>query len=616
MNSVRKKAPGFAAGVRSPLPSEPLPSERVMLGTVLGLTVLVYAATLRFEFVYDDQTQILRNTMVHSWRFVPRYFKGGEWQDLFRFAAANYYRPFNFLWFRVNDAVFGLRPMGWHATAVLLHILVTVLAYGVARRLTRRSLVAALTALTFAVHPMKHEVVAWVSGTTESLWSAFFFASFLAYLKSRDGRRALWMAISALLFAGALLSKETAIVLPAVVFAHAWIYGSRTEEDAPESIWKRIRKAAALAMLYAPVTAAYLAVRLRVLHGFSHPQVSVPLRTVLFTAPSVAFFYLRHWLLPVQTSEAYSLSTWPAFNFLHVGGPILELVLLCALLWLFRNKLGQREVIFGAIWMIAPLLPVLDIAVLPQGDLVHDRYFYLPSFGASLILALALEKLAHGAPVFGYPRRLVLTTVVLTGLLAYGTANAASYWRDQYSLFEHAYRVAPNDVFVRVNYAIELGRRGDYEKAFPMLQQVLKEQPNNWLANYNLGRICYEVGLLPMSEMYLERTAQLNPDIPETYLQLGLIDMKTNRLVLAEGNMRKALARRPEEPTFLFALGVTLKQENNCDEARKKFAQALSLEPGFPHAQEQLDKCSGTATGKPAGAGVGPGLASAAAGSR
>jgi tetratricopeptide (TPR) repeat protein len=291
-------------------------------------------------------------------------------------------------------------------------------------------------------------------------------------------------------------------------------------------------------------------------------------------------------------------------------------VLLCALLWLFRNKLGEWEVIFGAIWMIAPLLPVLDIAVLPQGDLVHDRYFYLPSFGASLILALALEKLAHGAPVFGYPRRLLLTTVILAGLLAYGTANAVSYWRDQYSLFEHSYKVAPNDVFVRVNYAIELGRRGDYAQAFPMLQQVLKEQPNNYLANYNLGRICYEVGLFPMSEMYLERTVQLNPDLAEAYLHLGLIEMKTNRLVLAEENMRKALARRPEEPTFLFALGVTLKQENNCDEARKKFAQALSVEPGFPQAQEQLDKCSGTAIGKAAGAGAGPGLASAAAGSR
>ena len=616
MNVVKKKATGFVAGVRSPLSSEPLPSERVMLGTVLCLTALVYAATLRFEFVYDDQTQILRNTMVQSWRFVPRYFKGGEWQDLFRFAAANYYRPFNFLWFRVNDAVFGLRPMGWHATAVLLHILVTVLAYRIARRLTGRPLVAALTALTFAVHPMKHEVVAWVSGTTESLWSVFFFAAFLAYLKSRDSRRTLWMAISAVMFACALLSKEPALVLPAVVFAHAWIYGSKAGEDGAESLWTRMPKAAGLAMLYAPVAASYLAVRLRVLHGFSHPQVSAPLPVVLLAAPSVAFFYVRHWLLPVQTSAAYGLSIWPALNLLHVGGQVLGLALLCTLLWFFRKKLGGREVIFGAIWMIVPLLPVLDIAVLPQGDVVHDRYFYLPSFGASLILALALEKLAHGVPVFGYPRRLLLTTVVLAGLLAYGTANAASYWSNQYSLFEHAYKVAPNDVLVRIDYAIELARRRDYEKAFPMLQQVLKEQPNNWLANYNLGRICYEVGLLPMSEMYLERTVQLNPDLPETYLHLGLIQMKTNRLVLAEGNMRKALARRPEEPTFLFALGVTLKQENNCDEARKKFAQALSLEPGFPHAQEQLDKCSGTATGKAAGAGVEPAMASAAAASR
>ncbi len=155
--------------------------EPALLGGVLGVTALVYAATLGFGWVYDDHGQIVRNTAVQSWRFVPAYFQGKEWQALFPNATLNYYRPFNFLWFRVNDALFGMRPAGWHAMGVLLHILVTCLAYFVARRVTGRPLVAALAALLFGVHPMRHEVVAWVSGTTESLWALFFFLAFLAY---------------------------------------------------------------------------------------------------------------------------------------------------------------------------------------------------------------------------------------------------------------------------------------------------------------------------------------------------------------------------------------------------------------------------------------------------
>ena len=87
--------------------SASLPSESTLLGGVLALTALVYAATVRFDFVYDDQNQIVRNTLVQSWRFVPGYFKGHQWLTLFPNASANYYRPMNFLWFRVNDALFG-----------------------------------------------------------------------------------------------------------------------------------------------------------------------------------------------------------------------------------------------------------------------------------------------------------------------------------------------------------------------------------------------------------------------------------------------------------------------------------------------------------------------------
>ncbi len=105
-------------------------NESTLLGGVLALTALLYAATLHFDFVYDDQNAIVRNPMVRSWRFVPGYFLGKEWPTtLFPNAAANYYRPLNVLWYRINDAVFGLNPVGWHATTILLHLLATFLVY-------------------------------------------------------------------------------------------------------------------------------------------------------------------------------------------------------------------------------------------------------------------------------------------------------------------------------------------------------------------------------------------------------------------------------------------------------------------------------------------------------
>jgi tetratricopeptide (TPR) repeat protein len=574
-------------------------AERFLVAFVLGITAATYAATVRFEFVYDDQGQIVENPLVQSWRFVPQYFKGHVWQQLAPNSLGNYYRPLNVLWFRLNDALFGLRPAGWHATAILLHVLATFLAYLVARELTSRPVVAAAAALIFGVHPMRHEVVAWVSGTTESLWAVFCFGAFLAYLQSRKRDRSRWLAVSAVLYAAALLAKETAIVLPALVFAHAWIYGPDAEGTA-NSRPQRAAKAASTALVYVPVAIAYVGVRLSVLQGFAHSVTVISLRQVAFTLPSVLFFYLRQWFVPIHFAEFYALPVVTRFGLGQVVLPGLVLAAFAALLWLVRKKLGPREVGFATVWMIISLLPALDLGIFPSGQLVHDRYFYFPSFGAALLLALLLDKLTdwdRGPVVFGQPRALTLALLGVIIVLCYSSANAASYWQDDLTLFRSAYATDPGNALVRNNLAIELARRMDYGEAIPMLRQVLVDEPNNWLANYNLGRVYYNLGQLDGAEHYLERAQQINPALPDSYLQLGLVALRTNHLDVAEANMRKAVELRPLEPKIHFALGVTLETRGNCAEARPEFQQALALQPSFAQAQEQLNKCTASLAG-------------------
>jgi protein O-mannosyl-transferase len=578
-------------------------TEQYLVAAILAVTALVYCATMRFEFVYDDEGQIVQNALIRSWRFVPQYFQGNVWQYLFPDEPGNYYRPLNVLWFRLNDALFGLGPSGWHAFSVLLHVLATFLAYQVARRLTGRPFVAAATALVFGVHPMRHEVVGWVSGTTESLWSVLFLGALLAYLRSREDQHARWMALSCLLYGAALLSKETAIMLPAIIFAHAFIYDAPSATGQLDSWPQRIMRAAVLGFTYAPVAILYLIVRVMVLHGFSHPQLGISLGTVALTAPSIAFFYVKQWLLPIHMAEFYDLPLRANFDVVHVLLPAMALLILAIALWLLRSKLGSREVAFASVWMVVLLLPSFDVAVFPAGQLVHDRYFYLPSFGAALIVALALAKFAHGVPVHGVPQRWLLATLGLAVLLAYGTAMATRYWETDYSMFEHSYRVAPLNQYGRNGYAIQLAKHGDYEAAIPMLLQLLKEQPNTWLANYNYGRLNYDMGMLEPAERYLARAQGIDPRMPDTYLQLALVDMRFGRLDLAEGNIRQAVTLRPIEAGYRFALGAVLAQRGNCTEAVAQFHEAIDLQPGFPRAQEQIDrKCqpaAGQASGSP-----------------
>ena len=196
-------------------------SEKYFLWTVLLITGITYLGTVRFGFVYDDYPQILFNPFVRAWRYVPQYFLNSVWKHMDPLAAGNYYRPLFLLWVRVNYAAFGNRPFGWHADVLLLHLIATGLVYLTIRKMTGRPNIAWMTSLIFGLHPIHHEAVAWISGSTESLFAITFLAAFLAYLRSRESAKTVWMAVSCGFYAVSLLCKETAIIFPALVFAYS-----------------------------------------------------------------------------------------------------------------------------------------------------------------------------------------------------------------------------------------------------------------------------------------------------------------------------------------------------------------------------------------------------------
>ena len=566
-------------------------ADKALLAGILLLTAVVFLPTLRFQFVYDDQGQIVENTLIHAWRFVPEYFQGQVWQYLFPNAPANYYRPLNVLWFRINHALFGLQPVGWHASAIVLHLLATALVFSIVRRITARSLLAAVAALLFGVHPTRHEVVAWVSGTTESLCAVLFLSAFLAYLLSRERWTTGWMAVSCLLYAAGLLAKETAMLLPLLILTHSYLYGVRQDQSAPLAPWQRLSQAAERASVYAPLAILYLVARIQILHGFSHAQTAVSLPALLLTLPSVLFFYMKQWLLPIRLSVFYDLPLRTRWDLLHVVLPLAALAAAAGALWFFRRKLGAREMSFALVAIVVPLVPALHLSLFAPGELVHDRYAYLPGLGAALLVALALQPLFKGRLVFGLPQRLVILMLSLVLPLSYSTANASSYWVNDLVLFEHAHRLAPENATARNNYAVQLARHGEQGAAISMLEKLVQERPDYFLGVYNLGRLLYEINLMGAAEHYLQQARKIDPGMADAHLQLGMISLRTGRVSEAESNFRRALALRPRDPKYHFALGVALAHRGNCALARSEFAAALSLNPGLLRAQEQMDKC-------------------------
>src|SRR5579864_9298169 len=107
-------------------PSSPLTSNELLsLAGLLAGTLLTYALTFTFGWVYDDPPQIPQNPNL-EWSRLGYLFTHQLWASLSG-TEGRFYRPLLSLWFLINKTLFGLNPHGFHVTSVLAHVGATAL---------------------------------------------------------------------------------------------------------------------------------------------------------------------------------------------------------------------------------------------------------------------------------------------------------------------------------------------------------------------------------------------------------------------------------------------------------------------------------------------------------
>jgi tetratricopeptide (TPR) repeat protein len=566
--------------------------ERYFLGFVLFVTAITYTNSLRFAFVYDDDAQIPSNPFIRSWQSVPQYFTGLVWKHLFPIISGNSYRPLFLLWIRANYAIFGIREVGWHASAVLLHVLVTGLVFYLVKKLTGRFTVAWITALIFGVHPIHHEVVAWASGSAESLFAALFLAAFLAYWNSREKSKTIWMIVSAVLYGLALLCAETALILPIVVFAFEWVAnGSQDQPDRPDHA-RRFARALLPLGFYVPIAAIYLIARTRALSGLSHAAPNSSVYNWLLTLPSILVFYVKNWLFPVRLSEFYDLFYQSSFNLKGVVLPAVALIAIAAALWVLRKPLGVQATIYAAIWLLIPLLPALYTFAFRSDELVHDRYFYLPSVGASMLLALVVDRAFAGQhTVLGQPSRVVGAALALAAVLGLCAAREASSWSDDYTLYSRGRQIAPLNSTAMNNLGAEMLKRQEIDASQELFESGHQRYPGDDRFAFNLGRLSYGRMQYPKAEEFASEAIRLNPISADSFVLLGQAQLRQGRKQQALQSFQHAVELNPYDATFHSSYGVLLKMNGDCAAANSQFAEALAIEPGYTATRLQMTNC-------------------------
>ena len=527
-------------------PSGHFLSSEFLLQCTLFSGLAIYLQTVNFTFVYDDFAMIVMNRWMESWHGLPQMFLHHSWAFSDTYQPARHYRPVFLVWLWMVQHVFSASPGWFHLCSIFTHLLAVYLAYRVAMVLLKDPLGASMAALLFAVHPTKVESVSWIAAATEPLMAVFFFAAFLAYLRWRESTRRgwIWALASFVCALAALLTKETAVVLPGVILAYELLLGSWREK---RPSWPRL---AGLISPFVLADATWLLMRSLVFHGAGAGDVPASMKSTLLTAPVALWLYIRQLVWPVNLSALYPETAVTQFSVMHTVLPVAGLVVLGAGYWMWAR---HRPVLqFAAIWFLFTLAPVVAGFSWVQ---LHDRHLYLPSFGVALAAAVAMRQLRWPGAA-NREQAQVAATLAIALVLAGISAGEARVWDSELTVFTRAVSVSPLNAEAVDMLAHAQCDNGHPELALQTLNHALELQPESERLMFSLGSQYFHYADYADARPLLEKLARSgNRDYRASALyDLSVLEMRQNHLDAAESLLNAAIQAAPNVAGFRRAM--------------------------------------------------------------
>jgi protein O-mannosyl-transferase len=602
-----------------------------------AFTFVTFVPALWNQFVdWDDYENLVNN---------PAY-RGLGWNQLrwmFTTFHLGHYQPLSWVTLGIDYLIWGLNPVGYHLTNLILHAANAIFFYFISRRLLSQALSpgeagrswqvelsAAFAALLFAVHPLRVESVAWATERRDVLSGFFFLWTIYCYLLAAsisqvDSRRR-WLYAALVLHGLSLLSKAIAMTVP-VVLLLLDIYPLGRLQGGPRNwfkpqfrsvLWEKL-PFLSMALVFA--LSALLAQRsIGALKPLQHYDITSRIGQGFYGI----IFYLWKSLLPIRLSPLYELpydpEPWlPVFAAAAITAIAVSLVV---------YVLRQRWPALLASWAyyLLMLVPVLGIAQSgPQ--LVADRYTYLACLSWGLLIAGVL--FFYWLPSSGtnrdrQPRFLAapVISVATVLILAFLTWRQIGVWRDTRTLWEHVIKVAPASSIARYNLGKALESEGRVEQAVELYRRAVELNPGNPDAHHNLARLLARSGqrdeaighyrqalaikpddadthnnlglLLAVrgeteeSLRELQQAVQIDPAHARAYFNMGRIFARQGDLDSALVNYQRAVKLNPNEAEIHLGLGNVLSRQGQIETAATHFEQAVRLRPDFPDAHVAL----------------------------
>jgi hypothetical protein len=507
-------------------------------------TAALYAGDLHLGFFrIDDPPYVVTNVWI----------QGVTWEHIKHILSNPYYlnySPLHLLSYMFDHAIAGLNAYAFHLSNNLWAGIVAGFVYLVALALTQQRITAIAAALLFIVHPAHVETVAWISSRKDLVAAAFLLPCVLAYLKYRQSGALTWYGASLLLFLLSLLGKLSVVAFPAVLLALDLFVEKR---PLARSLIDKI---------------PFLILGILIAIAVQHAQPSTGVEADV-GMHAKAFAQALWLLLGLGNYVLYRVPPASGSSWFQLAGATVLIGL-----FLFPLLLGKRYPLATVLiyWALFTYLPT---QVLPFAYPVSDRYLFLPSIGACILIAWVIFKATEHLPKWNVPVGTALVAVV--SLIWFTkTARYLAEWRDPRSIWFAATR--KSDDFhpyyeLGWEYLQKAGSFGRNRRNPPLPVEEAKHYASAvWKADPRLPQLLAELADKP-----LDRPVE---NAFKEYLQTQ-----------AAENFEEAVARKGTHivPDLFLCRGVLFADKGDMQSAKREFLAELDEGSQFPYSEARQE---------------------------
>ncbi len=538
------------------------------------IAFFVYCNTLANDFVLDDSIVITKNQFttkgisgiadIFSHDTFTGYFADNAEQLKI---VGGRYRPLSVAFFAVLFQLFGANSIVFHCWNILLYALCCGFLYLMLRKVfepklgnENAAILAGISALIYAVHPIHTEVVNNIKSNDEILCMILSLASLhyaIKYFETSKINTAIMAGASLFL---ALLAKENAVAFLAIIPAslYVWQQGQHKKSGA-----------------YLPLMAslggfflAYFLLRYAIL-GWSFGEAPLDLINNPFikwdgaqwlhcsTGERLAMTflslgkYLQLLVLPYSLSSDY----YPRYiDMISFGNPIALVSLLAYLALggfvvysLIKGRFGT--VAYGVFFFLASLFIVSNL-LFPIGTNLAERFAFMPSVGfclaiAGLLLPFFTKKETRSSAIIG---------VGMVALLFAGRSFVRnSDYKSNLTLFSKDVEVAANSAKMQnglgallageAQKSQDAARRAELSnQAMEHLSKAIEIHPTYLEAFYMRGNVNFMLGKVESAVEDYRKCLSINPNFKQAHGNYALAMRETaKQLMEAKSDIPKAI---------------------------------------------------------------------------